>query len=55
LTLPEIKLRLLLCVTAPHAFKAPNRIVLVDALPKIELGKLDRRSLADRWTRDAVD
>jgi acyl-coenzyme A synthetase/AMP-(fatty) acid ligase len=30
-------------------FKAPKRIVLSDALPKSERGKLDRRALAERW------
>jgi len=36
------------CAAMP-AFKAPKRIVLSDALPKTERGKLDRRALAERW------
>jgi acyl-CoA synthetase (AMP-forming)/AMP-acid ligase II len=34
-------------------FKAPKRIVLCASLPKTERGKLDRRALAERWTREA--
>jgi long-chain acyl-CoA synthetase len=33
------------------AFKAPKRILLADALPKTERGKLDRKALAERWDR----
>jgi acyl-coenzyme A synthetase/AMP-(fatty) acid ligase len=34
-------------------FKAPKRIVVSDtALPKSERGKLDRKALVERWTRD---
>lgn len=33
-------------------FKAPKRIMLADALPKTERGKLDRRALAERWKTD---
>jgi len=36
------------CSALP-AFKAPKRIVLADALPKTERGKLDRKALAERW------
>jgi acyl-coenzyme A synthetase/AMP-(fatty) acid ligase len=36
------------CAALP-AFKAPKRIVLADALPKTERGKLDRKALAERW------
>jgi acyl-CoA synthetase (AMP-forming)/AMP-acid ligase II len=39
-------------VTLP-AFKAPKRIVLSDALPKTERGKLDRKALVERWRRGA--
>jgi acyl-coenzyme A synthetase/AMP-(fatty) acid ligase len=38
------------CAALP-AFKAPKRIVLADALPKTERGKLDRKALAERWDR----
>ncbi len=37
------------CHAALPAFKAPKRIVLSDALPKTERGKLDRKALAARW------
>ncbi len=37
------------CNAALPAFKAPKRIVLADALPKTERGKLDRKALAERW------
>ncbi len=40
------------CAALP-AFKAPKRIVLSDALPKTERGKLDRRALAEMWNRNA--
>jgi acyl-coenzyme A synthetase/AMP-(fatty) acid ligase len=36
------------CSALP-AFKAPKRILLSDALPKTERGKLDRKALAERW------
>jgi long-chain acyl-CoA synthetase len=36
------------CAALP-AFKAPKRILLADALPKTERGKLDRKALAERW------
>jgi len=35
------------------AFKAPKRIMLANALPKTERGKLDRRALAQRWSGEA--
>jgi acyl-coenzyme A synthetase/AMP-(fatty) acid ligase len=38
------------CATALPAFKAPKQIVLSDALPKTERGKLDRRALVERWS-----
>jgi acyl-CoA synthetase (AMP-forming)/AMP-acid ligase II len=37
------------CGTVLPAFKAPKRIVLSDALPKTERGKLDRKALVLRW------
>jgi acyl-coenzyme A synthetase/AMP-(fatty) acid ligase len=37
------------CNAALPAFKAPKRIVLSDALPKTERGKLNRKALAERW------
>jgi acyl-coenzyme A synthetase/AMP-(fatty) acid ligase len=37
------------CAASLPAFKAPKRIVLADALPKTERGKLDRKALAERW------
>jgi acyl-coenzyme A synthetase/AMP-(fatty) acid ligase len=37
------------CATVLPAFKAPKQIVLSDALPKTERGKLDRKALAQRW------
>jgi long-chain acyl-CoA synthetase len=37
------------CGAALPAFKAPKRILLADALPKTERGKLDRKALAERW------
>jgi long-chain acyl-CoA synthetase len=43
------------CGTVLPAFKAPKRILLADALPKTERGKLDRKALAQRWTRDASE
>jgi acyl-CoA synthetase (AMP-forming)/AMP-acid ligase II len=41
------------CAMALPAFKAPKRIVLSHALPKTERGKLDRKALVERWSRDA--
>ena len=41
------------CAALP-AFKAPKRILLADALPKTERGKLDRKALAERWRQDSV-
>ena len=41
------------CRTALPAFKAPKHIVISASLPKTERGKLDRRSLAERWQREA--
>jgi long-chain acyl-CoA synthetase len=38
------------CNAALPAFKAPKKIVLTDALPKTERGKLDRKALVERWT-----
>src|SRR5262249_28183094 len=38
------------CSAALPAFKAPKRIVVSDALPKNERGKLDRKALAERWS-----
>jgi acyl-coenzyme A synthetase/AMP-(fatty) acid ligase len=37
------------CGAVLPAFKAPKRIVLSDALPKTERGKLDRKALVMRW------
>jgi len=39
------------CAALP-AFKAPKRILLADALPKTERGKLDRKALAEQWKSD---
>jgi acyl-coenzyme A synthetase/AMP-(fatty) acid ligase len=39
------------CNAALPAFKAPKRIVLSDALPKTERGKLDRKALVELWNR----
>jgi acyl-coenzyme A synthetase/AMP-(fatty) acid ligase len=39
------------CAAKLPAFKAPKRIVLSDALPKTERGKLDRKALVEMWTR----
>ena len=39
------------CDAALPAFKAPKRIVLSDALPKTERGKLDRKALVAQWNR----
>ena len=40
------------CSDGLPAFKAPKRIVLSASLPKTERGKLDRRALAERWSRE---
>jgi acyl-CoA synthetase (AMP-forming)/AMP-acid ligase II len=40
------------CSTVLPAFKAPKRIVISDALPKTERGKLDRKALVARWRQD---
>ena len=37
------------CHATLPAFKAPKRIVVSDALPKTERGKLDRKALVERW------
>jgi acyl-coenzyme A synthetase/AMP-(fatty) acid ligase len=41
------------CASALPAFKAPKRIVVSSSLPKTERGKLDRKALAERWSREA--
>jgi acyl-coenzyme A synthetase/AMP-(fatty) acid ligase len=41
------------CAALP-AFKAPKRILLADALPKTERGKLDRKALAEKWKNDSL-
>ena len=41
------------CSDGLPAFKAPKQIFLSASLPKTERGKLDRRALAERWTREA--
>jgi acyl-CoA synthetase (AMP-forming)/AMP-acid ligase II len=40
------------CADALPAFKAPKQIVLASALPKTERGKLDRKALVERWTKE---
>ena len=40
------------CVSVLPAFKAPTQIVLSDQLPRSERGKLDRKALLEKWTRD---
>ena len=40
------------CGDGLPAFKAPKQIVLSASLPKTERGKLDRRALAERWSRE---
>jgi acyl-CoA synthetase (AMP-forming)/AMP-acid ligase II len=42
------------CATLLPAFKAPKRIVLSDELPKTERGKLDRKALVERWSRQSA-
>jgi acyl-coenzyme A synthetase/AMP-(fatty) acid ligase len=39
------------CATLLPAFKTPKRIVLSEELPKTERGKLDRKALAERWSK----
>ena len=41
------------CARVLPAFKAPKRIVVSSSLPKTERGKLDRRALAERWSKEA--
>jgi acyl-coenzyme A synthetase/AMP-(fatty) acid ligase len=41
------------CNAVLPAFKAPKRIVLSEALPKTERGKLDRKALVEMWGRIA--
>jgi long-chain acyl-CoA synthetase len=43
------------CGAMLPAFKAPKRIVVADALPKTERGKLDRKALAEKWRREAAE
>jgi acyl-coenzyme A synthetase/AMP-(fatty) acid ligase len=40
------------CSAALPAFKAPKKILLSDALPKTERGKLDRKALVERWAKE---
>jgi acyl-coenzyme A synthetase/AMP-(fatty) acid ligase len=40
------------CANVLPAFKAPKRILLSDALPRTERGKLDRKALVARWTKE---
>jgi acyl-coenzyme A synthetase/AMP-(fatty) acid ligase len=42
------------CGALLPAFKAPKRIVLADALPKTERGKLDRKALLEQWRKAPV-
>jgi acyl-CoA synthetase (AMP-forming)/AMP-acid ligase II len=39
------------CANVLPAFKAPKQIVLSDRLPKNERGKLDRKALAESWSK----
>jgi acyl-coenzyme A synthetase/AMP-(fatty) acid ligase len=41
------------CQATLPAFKAPKRIVLSDALPKTERGKLDRKALVELWKQSS--
>ena len=41
------------CNAVLPAFKAPKKIVLSEALPKTERGKLDRKALVERWRSKA--
>src|SRR5262249_46091360 len=40
------------CGAVLPAFKAPKQIVLSEALPKNERGKLDRKALVGQWSRE---
>ena len=40
------------CSAVLPAFKAPKRILLSEALPRTERGKLDRKALVARWTKE---
>jgi long-chain acyl-CoA synthetase len=40
------------CAAALPAFKAPKHVMMSAELPKTERGKLDRKALAERWTRE---
>ena len=40
------------CARALPAFKLPKRIVLLDAIPKNDRGKIDRAALSELWKRD---
>ena len=40
------------CNDSLPAFKAPKQIVVCASLPKTERGKLDRRALVGRWSRE---
>jgi acyl-coenzyme A synthetase/AMP-(fatty) acid ligase len=40
------------CSEGLPAFKAPKDIVLTASLPKTERGKLDRKALVERWSRE---
>lgn len=40
------------CGTALPAFKTPERILVRDALPKTERGKIDRKALIAEWARE---
>jgi acyl-coenzyme A synthetase/AMP-(fatty) acid ligase len=42
------------CATVLPAFKAPKQIVLSNALPKNERGKLDRKALVGQWARERI-
>jgi long-chain acyl-CoA synthetase len=42
------------CNAALPAFKAPKRIMLCDALPKTERGKLDRKALVEMWGKNSL-
>jgi acyl-coenzyme A synthetase/AMP-(fatty) acid ligase len=46
---PDAEELLRYCATVLPPFKAPKRIILADALPKTDRGKLDRKVLAERW------
>jgi acyl-CoA synthetase (AMP-forming)/AMP-acid ligase II len=50
-TNPSADALLQYCAGVLPAFKAPKRIVLSSSLPKTERGKLDRKALAERWSK----